>query len=70
MSALTKAFIVLHVVLTMLFVSALTIMLGGVTAALFERASGRQETDNASLAIWAAAVAVIAWPGLEAFLRL
>ena len=56
--------------LTMLFVSALTIMLGGVTAALFERATGRQETDTTSLLIWAAAVAVISWPGVETFLRL
>jgi hypothetical protein len=56
--------------LTMLFVSALTIMLGGVTCALFERVTGRQNTDNVSLAIWAVAVAVIAWPGVEALMRL
>jgi hypothetical protein len=56
--------------LTMLFVSTLTIMLGGITAALFERATGRRETDTVSLAVWAAAVAVVAWPGVAAFLRL
>ena len=56
--------------LTMLFVSTLTIMLAGVAAALFERLTGRRETDTASLAVWAAAVAVIASPGLAAFLRL
>ena len=56
--------------LTMLLVSALTFMLGGITAALFERVTGRQETDTVSLGIWAASVAVIAWPGIQAFLRL
>ena len=56
--------------LTMLFVSALTIMLGGITSALFERATGRKETDTVSLAVWTAAVAVISWPGLAVFLRL
>jgi hypothetical protein len=56
--------------LAMLFVSSLTIMLGGVAAALFERATGRQDTDTFSLAIWAGAVAFVAWPGLATFLRL
>jgi hypothetical protein len=74
MVALAPAFFIgspgLILYLTMLFVSTLTIMLGGITAALFERATGRSETDTPSLAIWAAAVAVIAWPGLAAFLRL
>jgi hypothetical protein len=55
--------------LTMLFVSSLTIMLGGITAALFEHATGREKTDEVSLAIWAVAVAVIAWPGVETFLQ-
>ncbi len=74
MVALAPAFFIgspgLILYLTMLFVSALTIMLGGITAALFEHVTGRQETDTASLAIWAVAAAVIAWPGVEAFLRL
>ena len=56
--------------LTMLFVSTLTIMIGGVAAAVFERLTGRRETDTVSLGIWAAAALVIAWPGLAAFLRL
>lgn len=49
---------------SMLFVSTLTIVLGGVAAALFERATGRAESDEASLAVWAAATALIALPGL------
>lgn len=50
--------------LTMLFVSAMTIIIGGVAAAAFERATGRGESDDASLAVWAAATALIALPGL------
>lgn len=50
--------------LAMLFVSALTIIIGGVPAAAFERATGRRESDEASLAVWAAATALIALPGL------
>jgi hypothetical protein len=56
--------------LTMLFVSALTIMLAGVVAAVFERATGRTETDDTSLTVWAIATAVFALPGLAVFLRL
>jgi hypothetical protein len=56
--------------LTMLFVSALTIMVAGVAAALFERATGRAETDQVSLAIWAAATAVLSLPALAVFFRL
>ena len=56
--------------LAMLFVSALTIMLAGLPAAIFERVTGRTETDTVSLAIWAASAAVLAFPALTSFLRL
>lgn len=55
---------------TMLFVSALTIMLAGVAAALFERATGRATTDETSLAVWAGATAILALPAIATFLRL
>jgi hypothetical protein len=50
--------------LTMLFVATMTIILGGVAAALFERATGRAESDETSLAVWAAATGLIALPAL------
>ena len=56
--------------LTMLFVSALTIMLGGVAAALFERATARPGTDQTSLTVWAGATAVLSLPAIASFLRL
>lgn len=56
--------------LTMLFLSALTIMFGGVAAALFERATARPDTDEASLAIWAGVTAILSLPAIAAFLRL
>jgi hypothetical protein len=56
--------------LAMLFVSALTIMLGGLPAAIFERVTGRTDTDTISLGIWAAGTAVLALPALTTFLRL
>jgi hypothetical protein len=54
----------------MLFVSALTIMLGGVVAALFERATARPNTDETSLAVWAGATALLSLPAITTFLRL
>ncbi len=41
-----------------------TIMLAGVPAALFERLTGRRETDTASYAIWLTATVVISLPAL------
>ncbi len=44
--------------------ATVTIMLAGVPAALFERATGRAETDTASYAIWLVTAAVISFPAL------
>ena len=41
-----------------------TIMVAGIPAALFERATGRADTDAASSAIWLATAVVISFPGL------
>lgn len=54
---------------TLLFVSSLAISFGtlfisGVPAALFERLSGRPETDRASMLVWLAGAALISLPGL------
>jgi hypothetical protein len=54
--------------LTMLFVSTVTIIVGGIVAAVFERATGRTESDDASLAVWAAATGLITLPALSGFL--
>jgi hypothetical protein len=47
-----------------LIAATATLLLAGVPAALFERATGRQTTDTASYAIWLAASALIAMPAL------
>ncbi|HEX2256378.1 MAG TPA: hypothetical protein VHG92_06700 [Afifellaceae bacterium] len=41
-----------------------TLILAGIPAALFERATGRAETDTASYAVWLAAAALISLPAL------
>ncbi len=47
---------------TSLIVSAVTVMLAGVPAALFEHATGRKESDTVSLGIWLAGVLVLVIP--------
>ena len=54
---------------TVLFVASLMISFGtlfvaGVPAALFERLSGRQETDRAAMLVWLAGALALALPGL------
>ncbi len=54
---------------TVLFVASLMISFGtlfvsGVPAALFERLSGRQETDRAVMLVWLAGALALALPGL------
>ncbi|MEZ5839830.1 MAG: hypothetical protein R3D02_05185 [Hyphomicrobiales bacterium] len=56
--------------LASLLLSTATIMLAGVPAALFERATGRAGTDGAAFAVWLAATAVLALPGLIVAFRL
>ena len=45
---------------TSLLLSASTLVIAGIPAALFERLTGRRESDAASLAVWLAASAAIA----------
>jgi hypothetical protein len=54
--------------LAMLFVSAATIIAGGIVAAVFERTTGRAESDDASLAVWAAATGLITLPAMSGLL--
>lgn len=58
-----------------LFVSSLavsfgTLLLSGVPAALFERATGRQDTDSVAMAIWLAGAVLLTLPGLPGLARL
>lgn len=47
---------------TSLLLSVGTLLLAGVPAALFERLTGRNDSDNASLAIWLVATMLLAFP--------
>ena len=47
-----------------LLAATATIVIAGVPAALFERATGRSGTDTASYAIWLVTAAVISFPAL------
>lgn len=49
---------------TSLIVSVSTLMLSGVAAALFERFTGRQETDQAAMLVWLGAAVLLTLPGL------
>jgi hypothetical protein len=53
-----------------LFVSFGTLLLSGVPAALFERATSRRETDRASMLIWLAGAVVLTIPGLQGLARM
>lgn len=47
---------------TSLFLSAITLILGGAAAAIFERVTGRTETDSISLYVWLGATFLLALP--------
>jgi hypothetical protein len=49
---------------TSLLLSATTLIVAGIPAALFERMTGRRESDAASLGVWLAATAALAAPSL------
>ncbi len=49
---------------TALMLSTMSIMLGGVAAAIFERLTNRTESDPTSLYIWLGAMVVISVPAL------
>lgn len=57
-----------HLIGSTMVVSVLSILISGVPAALFERVTGRQESDSTSLYIWLAAAVLITLPGLLRFI--
>lgn len=52
---------------TSLFISLMTLLIGGIPAALYERAQGLATSTPKSIGIWAAGVLVIALPTLAGF---
>ena len=53
-----------------LMVSTATVILGGIPAALYERATGASESTDVSLWIWLAGTALLALPAAGNFLRI
>jgi hypothetical protein len=49
---------------TSLLLSALTLVLAGVPAAIFERATGRTRSDATSLGVWLVACGILAIPAI------
>ena len=49
---------------TSLIVSLSTLLLAGVPAAVFERLTGREQSDAASMLVWLGAAAMLTLPGL------
>ena len=47
-----------------LLASTVTIIVSGIPAALFERATGRRETDAASYAVWLVTATLISFPAI------
>ena len=53
-----------------LMVSTATVILGGIPAAIYERATGTPESSDASLWIWLAGTALLALPAAGNFLKI
>jgi hypothetical protein len=53
-----------------LMVSTATVILGGIPAAIYERATGAADSNNVSLWIWLAGTALLALPAAGNFLRI
>jgi hypothetical protein len=51
--------------LTPLFIAAMTLLIAGIPAALYERIRGLQESTTLSLGIWLVATALLALPALR-----
>lgn len=49
---------------TSLIVSVSTLMISGVPAGIFERLTGRQQSDQASMLVWLGAALLLTLPGL------
>jgi len=71
MQILAPALLFGSVPLTLMFaslmVSTVTIILGGIPAALYERLTGAQDSADASLWMWLAATAVLTLPAIGNF---
>ena len=57
-----------HLIGSTMVTSVLSILISGVPAALFERVTGRQESDSVSLYVWLATAVLITLPGLLRFI--
>lgn len=60
--SLTSPLVLLY--FTSLLISLLTLMIGGIPAALYERAKGLDHSTPSSLGLWAACVTLISIPSL------
>lgn len=49
---------------TSLIVSVTTLLASGLAAALFERVTGRTETDSTAMLVWLAAAGLLTLPGM------
>lgn len=56
--------------LSMLIFATLTIMLAGIPAALFERATGRTDSDRMSYLIWFGATCILCIPAFRVLLQI
>jgi len=61
-----------HVLVFLVYLvgATLTIMIGGIPAALYERATGAQESSATSMWIWLAGTAFVSLPAIATFLEL
>jgi hypothetical protein len=61
-----------HVLVFLVYLvgATLTIMIGGIPAALYERATGAQESSVTSMWIWLAGTAFVSLPAIATFLEL
>jgi hypothetical protein len=61
-----------HVLVFLVYLvgATLTIMIGGIPAALYERATGAQESSVTSMWIWLAGTAFLSLPAIATFLEL
>lgn len=55
---------------TALLLSTVTLIIGGVPAAIFEHVTGRETSDFRSLSVWALSCAVLALPTILSFFGL
>ncbi|MBI5261013.1 MAG: hypothetical protein HY852_04250 [Bradyrhizobium sp.] len=53
-----------------LMVSTATVILGGIPAAIYERVTGAQDSNNVSLWIWLAGTAILALPAAGNFVKI